>query len=258
MRELLRKVHDPAELLDFTTEELAAAVLVVMKSRKKNPIAAPVNRDSPCSDLFMPGDPTLLTPVQIRDLQRKLDRSFQKALKWLESQELIESDEGYNGKNGIVTLTEQGEQCELQTDFQNIQRRSLLVPQMLHPEFHDAVYSAFHEGRFGDAVFAAFKRIEIEVHKKSKRPKEERGSDLMRAAFNPDNGPLTDMQEAKSSRAALMMLFVGAFGRFRNPESHENREFADPLEPMRELMFASRLLTIVEGRSRPPGRTGGK
>lgn len=129
---------------------------------------------------------------------------------------------------------------------------------MLHPEFHDAVYSAFHEGRFGDAVFAAFKRIEIEVHKKSKRPKEERGSDLMRAAFNPDSGSLTDMQEAKSSRAALMMLFVGAFGRFRNPESHENREFADPLEPMQEVMFASRLLTIVESRSRPPGRTGGK
>jgi hypothetical protein len=132
MRELLRKVHDPAELLDFTTEELAAAVLAVMKSRKKNPIAAPVNRDSPCSDLFMPGDPSLLTPVQIRDLQRKLDRAFQKALKWLESQELIESDEGYNGKNGIVILTEQGERCELQTDFQNIQHRSLLVPQMLH------------------------------------------------------------------------------------------------------------------------------
>ena len=101
-------------------------------------------------------------------------------------------------------------------------------------------------------------RIEKEVHKKSKRPKEERGSDLMRAAFNPDNGPLTDMQEAKSSRAALMMLFVGAFGRFTNPESHENREFADPLEPMQELMFASRLLTIAEGRSRSSGRTEGK
>jgi hypothetical protein len=126
MRELLIRVHDPAELLNFTTEELAAAMLGVMKSRKKNPIGAPVNRDSPCSDLFRPGDPTLLTPVQIRDLQRKLDRAFQKALKWLESRELIESDEGYNGKNGFVILTELGEQCELQTDFENIQRQSNL------------------------------------------------------------------------------------------------------------------------------------
>jgi uncharacterized protein (TIGR02391 family) len=176
----------------------------------------------------------------------------------LEARELIESDEGYNGKNGFVILTEQGEHCELQTDFQNIQRRGLLVPQMLHPKFHDDVYSAFHEGRFGDAVFAAFKQIEIEVHKASKRPKEEHGSDLMRAAFNPDNGPLTHKQEAKSSRTALMMLFVGAFGRFRNPGSHENREYADPIEPMQELMFASRLLTIVEGRSKPLGRAGGK
>jgi hypothetical protein len=55
-----------------------------------------------------------------------------------------------------------------------------------------------------------------------------------------------------------MMLFVGAFGRFRNPGSHENREYADPIEPMQELMFASRLLTIVEGRSKPLGRAGGK
>jgi hypothetical protein len=41
MQELLRKVRDPAEFLNWTTEELAAGVLGVMKSRKKLPISAP-------------------------------------------------------------------------------------------------------------------------------------------------------------------------------------------------------------------------
>jgi hypothetical protein len=85
---LVRKVQDPDELLNFTTEEFAAAVLGVMKSRKKDPISASVNRHPPCSELFRPGDPTLLTPVQFRALQRKLDRALRKAIEWLESREL--------------------------------------------------------------------------------------------------------------------------------------------------------------------------
>ena len=40
----------------------------------------PVNRGSPYSDLFRPGEPALLTPVQIRALQRKLDRAVRKAV----------------------------------------------------------------------------------------------------------------------------------------------------------------------------------
>jgi hypothetical protein len=46
------------------------------------------------------------------------------------------------------------------------------------------------------------------------------------------------------------MLFEGAYGRFRNPEGHTDRVFSSPIEAMQELMLASRLLSLLEGRGR--------
>jgi hypothetical protein len=40
---------------------------------------------------------------------------------------------------------------------------------------------------------------------------------------------------------------AGALARFRNPDTHTRRAFADVLEAMEELMIASRLLRIVAG-----------
>lgn len=72
--------------------------------------------------------------------------------------------------------------------------------------------------------------------------------ELIRAAFNEKNGPLTDMAENPTYREGLRMLFAGSLSRFKNPESHAKREFANVFEPMQEVMLASRLLSIVDER----------
>jgi hypothetical protein len=60
--------------------------------------------------------------------------------------------------------------------------------------------------------------------------------------------PLTKASDDKSDREALAGLFAGALSRFRNPGGHTRRTFEDVLEAMEELMFASRLLRIVDER----------
>jgi hypothetical protein len=63
-------------------------------------------------------------------------------------------------------------------------------------------------------------------------------------------GPLVRPEDDKADCDALAGLFAGALSRFRNRGAHTNRTFQDVLEAMEELMFASRLLRIVDERRR--------
>lgn len=74
------------------------------------------------------------------------------------------------------------------------------------------------------------------------------GVDLMRKAFNPDNGPLTDMKEPMAEREALMHLLAGSIGRFKNPTSHRHVPITSASETVEILMFASHLLRVVSDR----------
>ena len=73
------------------------------------------------------------------------------------------------------------------------------------------------------------------------------GVTLMRNAFHPDNGPLTDMTTVRPEREAVAALFAGAIGHAKNPPSHRdvnhNRATAARL-----IIFASHLLEIVRTR----------
>jgi hypothetical protein len=92
-------------------------------------------------------------------------------------------------------------------------------------------------------VFEAFKAVKIEVRAAGGYDEKQHEKELMARAF-AIGGPLVKPSGDKSDREALSGLFVGALNRFRNPR----RTFQDVLEAMEELMFASRLLRIVDER----------
>lgn len=245
MRELLKSIGSPANLLDLTREELAYALLRSMQERQHHPVQR-VNRESAVSELFsLTGS---ISPMEQRRLETKLEPAFRKAFEQLEVWDLIEPEPGMNGKNGYMQLTEKGEQSNAQVDFENLRQRRLLVPEMLHSKLRGDVHADFLAGKFGKAVFGAFKIVEMEVRGAAGLSEREHGAKLMQIAFNEQNGPLTDPAEDPTQQKALRLLFEGAFGRFRNPEGHTDRTFADPMEPMQELMLASRLLRLLHGR----------
>jgi len=103
-------------------------------------------------------------------------------------------------------------------------RASAILPATLvHPEILEKSHAAFMRGATTLRVFAAFKAIEVAVRTAGGFPDGELGVPLMRKAFHPETGPLTDKAVITSERVATAALFAGAIGVAKNPTSY--REF---------------------------------
>ena len=108
------------------------------------------------------------------------------------------------------------------------------------------VYPLFIRGDYDTAVFQAFKEVEIRVRKAASLPQGLFGVDLVRNAFNPENGKLTDMASIKAEREAKSHLFAGALGLFKNPSSHRDVNWQDPGECAELIYLANHLLRLVK------------
>jgi Protein of unknown function (Hypoth_ymh) len=73
------------------------------------------------------------------------------------------------------------------------------------------------------------------------------GIDLMRKAFNPQNGPLSDPNAHLAEREALSHLFASAIGSYKKPHSHRNVTL-EAGEAAEMIILASHLLNIVDAR----------
>ena len=72
------------------------------------------------------------------------------------------------------------------------------------------------------------------------------GVALMRTAFHPDNGPLSDKDALPAERQATSDLFAGAIGLFKNPSSHRRVQYDDAGEAAEMIIFANCLIRILE------------
>ncbi|HHT9104714.1 MAG TPA: TIGR02391 family protein [Candidatus Wujingus californicus] len=135
-------------------------------------------------------------------------------------------------------------------DFQRLIGKWTLVPSLL---FHRVIlrksWPHIERSEFDDAVFKAFKSVEIEVRKACGYSSELIGVKLMREAFDPENGPLTDYTVPKAERQALADLFCGTTGLYKNPFSHRDVEL-EFNEAFEMLLLASHLLNIIDKRKR--------
>jgi uncharacterized protein (TIGR02391 family) len=147
---------------------------------------------------------------------------------------------------GVMTLTSKGTEAADAVRLPEIVARQSLTRDMLHPDLRGSVYDNFAAGHYDTAVLDAFKLVEDAVRTTSSLGASLVGVRLMREAFNPQNGPLTDGTLPAAERERMPDLFAGAIGVFKNPLSHRKVGNTDPGPAIEELMIASRLLRFVK------------
>ena len=106
----------------------------------------------------------------------------------------------------------------------------------------------FLQGDYEEAVFAAFRAVEEDVRTASDSKRSDLGVRLMRQAFLPTGGPLADPESEPGEQEALMHLFSGAIGVFKNPSSHRTVEYEDPALASEAVLLADLLLRLLERR----------
>ncbi|WP_333742739.1 TIGR02391 family protein [Streptomyces ardesiacus] len=115
---------------------------------------------------------------------------------------------------------------------------------ILDPAIEEKVRPIFNIGDYETACFSAMKAVEVEVRSASGLDASLVGVDLMRQAFKP-GGPLTDPGAHGGEVVALMELFAGSIGAFKNPASHRTVHFSDPVEAAEVVQLADLLLRLL-------------
>jgi uncharacterized protein (TIGR02391 family) len=167
------------------------------------------------------------------------------AWQWLESEGFVMADP--DQPNGFFCLTRKGAALKSTSDVEAYRHGNLLPESLVHPKIAAKVRPMFLRGDYDVAVVQAFKHVEVTVRQAAGLSDDMTGQRLMRTAFHPETGSLTDTETPQAERQALMELFSGAFGHARNPPSHRDIVIARA-DAARLIGLASYLLELVEDR----------
>jgi uncharacterized protein (TIGR02391 family) len=242
MFQLRTTFPDPDVLLALEPEELAAKLLFLVRSRQD--LGARLNPNNLDNELWqsVPG-----FPPYPRERADEINLAIAEAFAWLEAQGLLVPDSGMNGSNGWRRLSRRARRIENEADFAQYATARRLPRDTLHPKLGKTVWLAFMRGEFDVAIFQAMKAVEVAVREAADLP-DKLGVPLMRRAFDPKNGPLTDMESEEGERDARSALFAGAIGSYKNPHSHRDVKLDDAGEAIEIIMLANHLLRIVDSR----------
>jgi uncharacterized protein (TIGR02391 family) len=95
---------------------------------------------------------------------------------------------------------------------------SLMLPKdSLHSRIADKVWAAFRRGDYDVAVFQAMKAVEVYVRDAAKLSEGLLETKQARTAFDPTNGPHTDLAAEADERNARSALLARAIGFYKNP-----------------------------------------
>jgi uncharacterized protein (TIGR02391 family) len=171
--------------------------------------------------------------------------ALQEAFHWLVRQGLLMPQLSPN--SSYFTPTRFGATLMDEGSIERFRSASLIPKQLLHDRVAETSWPPFLRADYDTAIFTAFKEVEIAVRDASGLGPQQYGVELMRKAFGK-NGPLAAVEALDAERDALVALFCGATGSYKNPHSHRRVGVIDSEEAAQLLFLASHLLRIVDSR----------
>lgn len=191
--ELVARIPSAEELLTFSPSQLDGVLLMC--------IAGWANSTDPIVAKYVYEDEIVgLYPVGVKATYQQriaIDSVLMEA--W---QRLLQS--GLPGQAPrMMTLTERGRDAVGSVKFEEIVVRQMLRREMLHAELRGSVYDNFASGNYDTSVRDAFVQVEIVVRETANLSATLVGVKLMREAFNPNTGKLTDMALPMSERERM-------------------------------------------------------
>jgi uncharacterized protein (TIGR02391 family) len=171
-------------------------------------------------------------------------RALAEAYDWLERHGLVAREAASSGSEwGFITRL--GHQVlKGQAGLDGVRAGQRLEID-LHPSIEQTARRQFLLGEYDLAVFAALREVEARVRQLAGADESDIGMKLMADVFRR-GGPLHDPQMDKGEADAVMALFRGAIGTFKNPTSHRPVEYDDPTLASEIVLLADLLLRLLD------------
>jgi uncharacterized protein (TIGR02391 family) len=241
-------VPNADDLLSLEVEEVAGVFLMHLNSYQ-SPGGAPIAQNNIISLFNLVNDLNANPPYPDRKNEVKL--VLMEAWNWLQSEGFLVKDAEQSAD--WYFISRRGKRLNTLEEFDAYRKANLFPKGQLHPLMSAKVYPAFLRGEYDTAVFQAYREIEVAVRSVGKFSDDLVGTTLMREAFRPANpnkptvvpGKLTDTELPSAEQEAMMNLFAGAIGLYKNPQSHRNVP-TEAIDAAEVIGFASHLLRVID------------